>query len=246
MILNPGNINYEEVQEILAFEWDDVLRMSATEVDLDYAVKDGFQTDTEISNKNNGEGGVGTGSGSNFRELKEFEFDDYNMNDERLDGSFSIEKDRALEDGSNGWSAADMFLMNEKKYGVQTSYKENMEGYTIQLKHEDKSSDEYRDREAKAAKVAREIEGNTSTHLAAELENGDDDEENAFSAVQREPSQRADVRDSDGGGKYIPPARRQTSVSSSSGMPMKQHINSGYAFSRTISRRRFLSGWSAW
>jgi len=67
------------------------------------------------------------------------------MNDERLDGSFSIEKDRALEgDGSNGWSADDMFLMNEKKYGVQTSYKENMEGYTIQLKHDDKSSDEYR------------------------------------------------------------------------------------------------------
>ena len=66
------------------------------------------------------------------------------MNDDRLDGSFSIEKDRALEDGSNGWSADDMFLLNEKKYGVQTSYKENMEGYTIQLKHDDKSSDEYR------------------------------------------------------------------------------------------------------
>ena len=48
----------------------------------------------------------------------------------------------------------------------------------------------YRDREAKAAKVAREIEGNISTHLAAELENGDDDEENAFSAVQRDTSQR--------------------------------------------------------
>ena len=48
----------------------------------------------------------------------------------------------------------------------------------------------YRDREAKAAKVAREIEGKISTHLAAELENGDDDEENAFSAVHRDTSQR--------------------------------------------------------
>ena len=47
----------------------------------------------------------------------------------------------------------------------------------------------YRDREAKAAKVAREIEGKISTHLAAELENGDDDEENAFSAVQVYPNQ---------------------------------------------------------
>ena len=104
---------------------------------------DGFQTDTQISSKNNGEGGVG--GGPHFRELKEFEFDDtFSMNDEGLDGSFSIEKDRALEDGSNGWSAADMFSMNEKKYGVQTSYKENLEGYTVQLKQSEKSSDEYR------------------------------------------------------------------------------------------------------
>ena len=47
------------------------------------------------------------------------------------------------EDGANGWNAEDMFLQNEKKYGVQTSYKENLEGYTIQLNKE-RSSDEYR------------------------------------------------------------------------------------------------------
>ena len=47
----------------------------------------------------------------------------------------------------------------------------------------------FRDREARAAKLAREIEGTTSSHLAAELENGDDDEENAFSAVVRDPNQ---------------------------------------------------------
>ena len=66
------------------------------------------------------------------------------MSDDRLDGSFSIENDHTLEDGSNGWSADDMFRMNEKKYGVQTSYKENMEGYTVQLKEQDTSSEEYR------------------------------------------------------------------------------------------------------
>ena len=108
-----------------------------------FTFSDGFQTDTQISSKNNGEGGVG--GGPQFRELKEFEFDDtFNMNDEGLEGSFSIEKDRALEDGSNGWRAEDMFSMNEKKYGVQTSYKENLEGYTVQLKQSEKSSDEYR------------------------------------------------------------------------------------------------------
>ena len=98
---------------------------------------DGFQTDTQISsNKNNGEG-------DRYRALEEFEFDDYGMSDER-EGSFSIENDRALGDGgSNGWSAEEMFRKNEDKYGVQTSYKENMEGYTVQLK-QDKSSEEYR------------------------------------------------------------------------------------------------------
>ena len=103
---------------------------------------DGFQTDAQISSKNNGEGETGTDS--RFRELKEFEFDDFSMNDDRLEGSFSIEKDHALEDGSNGWSADDMFLMNEKYYGVQTSYKDNLEGYTIQLNKDEKSSQEYR------------------------------------------------------------------------------------------------------
>ena len=51
---------------------------------------------------------------------------------------------------------------------------------------------DFRDREARAAKLAREIEGTTSSHLAAELENGDDDEENAFSAVVRDPGQSKD------------------------------------------------------
>ena len=109
-----------------------------------YIIVDGFQTDTQISSKNNGEGVTGAGSGSNIRKLEEFEFDDYTMSDERLEGSFTVEKDHTLEDGSNGWNADEMFLLNEKKYGVQTSYKENMEGYTIQLKQQDKSSDEYR------------------------------------------------------------------------------------------------------
>ena len=47
----------------------------------------------------------------------------------------------------------------------------------------------FREREARAAKLAREIEGNKGSHLAAELENGDGDEEAAFSAVQRNSSQ---------------------------------------------------------
>ena len=47
----------------------------------------------------------------------------------------------------------------------------------------------FRDREARAEKLAREIEGYKGSHLAAELENGDGDEEAAFSAVQRSSTQ---------------------------------------------------------
>ena len=61
----------------------------------------------------------------------------------------------------------------------------NSKNYNIRLKKRFPS----RDREARAAKLAREIEGTSSSHLAAELENGDEDEEAVFSAVQRGPSQ---------------------------------------------------------
>ena len=49
---------------------------------------------------------------------------------------------------------------------------------------------EYKDREAQAAKLASEIEGAESYRDRIELENGDEDEEAKFSAVQR-PSEQA-------------------------------------------------------
>ena len=41
-----------------------------------------------------------------------------------------------------GWDPDEMFRQNEAKYGVQSSFKENLEGYTIQLK--DTNTAEYR------------------------------------------------------------------------------------------------------
>ena len=77
----------------------------------------------------------------------------------------------------------------------------------------------YREKEARAARLAREM-GASST--AIELENGD--EEEAFSAVQRGPQRQ----DSDGG-KYVTPARRQSSGSNASttSKPQQQQMNSG-------------------
>ena len=43
----------------------------------------------------------------------------------------------------NGWAPEEMFEINEKVHGVQSTFKENLEGYTIQL-NKDKNSQEYR------------------------------------------------------------------------------------------------------
>ena len=44
---------------------------------------------------------------------------------------------------ANGWKPEDMFAINEREYGVQSTYKSNLEGYTIQL-DSNRNSDEYR------------------------------------------------------------------------------------------------------
>ena len=72
---------------------------------------------------------------------------------------------------------------NEAKYGVTSTYKDNLEGYTVQL--ENTHTAEYRDAERQAARLAGEIEGNVTSRANVELENGD--EEEAFSAVHRPP-----------------------------------------------------------
>lgn len=82
----------------------------------------------------------------------------------------------------NGWQAQDMFKKNEEKYGVKTTYTDDLKGYTTQI---DKNSDIYRKQEQEALLVAQEIEGNTASRERVNAENGGEDEEEAFSAVQR-------------------------------------------------------------
>lgn len=82
----------------------------------------------------------------------------------------------------NGWEAKDMFKKNEEKYGVTSSFKHDLAGYTTQL---DKSDvDSFKRHEQQASQVAQEIEKNTISWERGELENGEDEEE-AFSAVVR-------------------------------------------------------------
>ena len=185
----PDCINHETVKEKMVFPIKDIVRYYAIDVDLNFATKEEFQTDTQISNKMNGD--------TPMRELEQW-MPDCNEGD-------MVDLGETGGGNSNGWSAHDMFAKN-KEFGVETSYDHNLSGYTIQLNKDTEKSAEYRERERKAAQIAAEIEGNTHSLAAVELENGD--EEEAFSAVVRDKASPGH-HDSPGGEKaYVPPGRR--------------------------------------
>jgi len=183
-------IDYTSVYEKHVFPIKNIMMYCAKEVDLEFAMKESFLTDTQISQTRvNGETG-----------LKELEV----WQPEEGDKCMGIEDDMHA---SNGWSANEMFAKNEERFGVKTSYDPTLTGYTTQLNRDKLDSDV----ERQAARIAADIEGEGNSRFNAELENGD--EEEAFSAVVR-PSDRRNggrERESPGDDKpqaYIPPNKR--------------------------------------
>ncbi|KAK3722777.1 poly(A)-binding protein binding protein [Vermiconidia calcicola] len=126
---------------------------------------------------------------------------------QRWDAGGDSSINMSLEDsGSAGW---DQFAVNERMYGVQSSYDENI--YTTQINRNDPS---YRQREAEAARIAREIEGSapSNSHVAEErrrdAERGDGlDEEEKYSGVRRDSSNLPKRNP----GSYVPPSQRPIS-----------------------------------
>lgn len=93
--------------------------------------------------------------------------------------------DLSLESGGAGtW---DQFATNSQLFGAQSTYDENL--YTTAI---DRSAPSYKRREAEAARIAREIEGQTSanSHVREErghaVEHDGEDEEDKYSGVRRE------------------------------------------------------------
>ncbi|XP_030757494.1 ataxin-2 homolog isoform X1 [Sitophilus oryzae] len=171
----------ETFVEKLVFKSSDILNICFRNVDLEYPVKDTFQTDTAIAARLNG----------NKNEEKQLEPWDAGQ----INGTDNLSLDL---DGSNGWDVNDMFRKNEQDYGVQSTFDHSLRGYTVPLQTGD--SQDYREAQAKADQIANEIE-NQPTHKARlDLENGD--EEEAFAAVVRPNQQESN-------GKYIPPAKRK-------------------------------------
>jgi hypothetical protein len=116
------------------------------------------------------------------------------------DVDFSLESG-----GSAGW---DQFETNRRLFGTNSTFAEHL--YTTKI---DRSAPSYRQREQQAAKIAREIEGSTSTnpHMLEErghlLETDGEDEEDRYSGVRRDELNFPPLRSS-ASNKYMPPARR--------------------------------------
>jgi len=191
---NEDTVNHKSIVDKHVFPLKDVVRYYAKDVDMEYAMKESFLTDTQISQtRMNGETAV--------KELVAWQADEG-------DQGLSIE-DETLN-ASKGWSAHEMFAKNEERYGLTSTFDPNLSGYTTQL-----TKDKYgSDMERQAARLAAEIENQGDSGYRAQLENGD--EEDAFSAVVRPGAndKRANGRERESPGDdkpspaYVPPNKR--------------------------------------
>ncbi|XP_069011715.1 ataxin-2-like protein [Embiotoca jacksoni] len=195
----------EDITDTIIFSPSDLVTMICRDVDLNFATRDTF-TDTAISSSRiNGE--------HKEKILQRWEGGDSNGE------SYDLENDT-----SNGWDANEMFRFNEVKYGITSTYDSSLSMYTVPL--ERGNTDNYRQREARATRLASEIESSPQYRHRVNLENDEGkSEEDKYSAVARDGNdrergresprdrERERGRDSPGAsnreGKYIPLPQRQ-------------------------------------
>ncbi|ELK10914.1 Ataxin-2-like protein [Pteropus alecto] len=166
-----GGPRREDIVDTMVFKPSDVMLVHFRNVDFNYATKDKF-TDSAIAmnSKVNGE--------HKEKVLQRWEGGDSNSDD------YDLESDM-----SNGWDPNEMFKFNEENYGVKTTYDSSLSSYTVPLEKD--NSEEFRQRELRAAQLAREIESSPQYRLRIAMENDDGrTEEEKHSAVQRQGSGR--------------------------------------------------------
>jgi hypothetical protein len=131
----------------------------------------------------------------------------------RWEPAADTEVDLSLE-STNASASWDQFEANARLFGATTSYDESI--YTTSI---DRADPTYRQKQADAARIAREIEGTEvdNAHMREErglLVPGDTgDEEDKYSGVQREERSFPPLV-SGQPNKYTPPARRQAAAQS--------------------------------
>ncbi|XP_072127527.1 ataxin-2-like protein isoform X6 [Mobula birostris] len=187
----------EDIIDTMIFKPSDVVVVQFRDVDLNYAMRDKL-TDPMVSTKVNGE----------HREspLQPWEGGGDNNSDD-----FDLESDV-----SNGWDANEMFRFNEETYGVKTTYDSSLSSYTTPLEKD--NSAEFRQREARATQLAKEIESSPQYRVRVSMENDDGrTEEEKFSAVQRPSPDRDSPSLNSRDSKYIPLPQRSREGSTRGG-----------------------------
>ncbi|CAI9551301.1 unnamed protein product [Staurois parvus] len=179
----------EEIVDTMVFKNSDVVLVHFHNVDFNYATKDKF-TDSAIA----------TNSKVNGEHKEKVLM--------RWDGGEGNSDDYDLEsDISNGWDANDMFKFNEDNYGVKTTYDSTLSSYTVPLEKD--NSEEFRQREARATQLAREIESSPQYRARIAIENDDGrTEEEKHSGVQRPTSDRDSPSFGSRDAKYVPLPQR--------------------------------------
>ncbi|OCT57502.1 hypothetical protein XELAEV_18003380mg [Xenopus laevis] len=183
----------EDIVDTMIFKSSDVAVVRFRNVDFTYATKDKF-TDSAIA----------TNSKVNGEHKDKILL--------RWDGGEGGNDDYDLDsDMSNGWDPNDMFKFNEDNYGVKTTYDSSLSSYTVPLEKD--NTDEFRQREARATQLAREIESSPQYRARISIENDEcRTEEEKHSSVQRPNSDRDSPSLANRDGKYIPlPQRLQPS-----------------------------------
>lgn len=171
------------------FEADQIVRLSATNIDLNYATKKAnsnnksLVTDADISGFENSKQ---SGNANGVRQLEVWQDDNHDPSDEN---ALTLE-DTALT--GQGWGANEMFTYNEIHHNVKSNFDKDMINYTIALKK--KGTDDWREKEEKAEAKANEIESSGKSRLRLAKENDDGDEEEKFSAVVRPTSNPPSAR----------------------------------------------------
>ncbi|XP_069413996.1 ataxin-2 isoform X16 [Ovis canadensis] len=182
----------EEIMESILFKCSDFVVVQFKDMDSSYARRDAF-TDSAISAKVNGE--------HKEKDLEPWDAGELTTNDEL----------EALEnDVSNGWDPNDMFRYNEENYGVVSTYDSSLSSYTVPLERD--NSEEFLKREARANQLAEEIESSAQYKARVALENDDRSEEEKYTAVQRNSSEREGHNINTRENKYIPPGQRNREV----------------------------------
>ncbi|XP_074177454.1 ataxin-2 isoform X24 [Rhinolophus sinicus] len=193
----------EEIMESILFKCSDFVVVQFKDMDSSYARRvvpsetglsfaDAF-TDSAISAKVNGE--------HKEKDLEPWDAGELTTNDEL----------EALEnDVSNGWDPNDMFRYNEENYGVVSTYDSSLSSYTVPLERD--NSEEFLKREARANQLAEEIESSAQYKARVALENDDRSEEEKYTAVQRNSSEREGHSINTRENKYIPPGQRNREV----------------------------------